>query len=191
MPSLRMSVSQKIQCWLEKVSRDNCVVVEGRGQDRNCQGGKLSFRAVVVGVRTWPEFSSATNFDFTYSYFSRDKTTFPGNQFFLWCSNEPLGVNSQNVSENIFKSPVLINRRELCQNYFVLFWEVSAYFLNKFNSGLEMTLKAEFEFPERRRQSSLFNRSNQSPTIFLHVYMCIQIYSYLHLSTDQSMDPWI
>ena len=63
------------------------VVEGGRGQDRNCQGGKLSFRAVFVGVRTWPEFSSATNFDFTYSYFSQDKNTSPVNQYFqmsLW-----------------------------------------------------------------------------------------------------------
>ena len=44
------------------------MVEGGRGeQDRNCQGGKLSFRA-VVGVRTWRrEFSAATNFDSTYS----------------------------------------------------------------------------------------------------------------------------
>ena len=41
---------------------------------------------------------------------------FPSNQYFPWCSNDPLGVNSQNLSGNIFKSPVLTRRRGLCLN---------------------------------------------------------------------------
>ena len=53
---LKIRENQKVKDFPEeKVGRDNSVVVGGRGgQDRNCQGGKLSFRAVVdVRVRTW------------------------------------------------------------------------------------------------------------------------------------------
>ena len=53
---LKIRENQKVKDFPEeKVGRDNSVVVGGRGgQDRNCQGGKLSFRAVVdIRVRTW------------------------------------------------------------------------------------------------------------------------------------------